>query len=80
VRVPPEIQQQAHDEGKISFYDPRPRANMNQLPLQGIRRRETPAEGDLFIFPSWLEHSVSPFHGSGERVCIAFNAKLIFGP
>lgn len=80
VRVPAEIQQQTHDEGKISFYDPRPRANMNQLPLQGIRRRETPAEGDLFVFPSWLEHSVSPFHGSGERVCIAFNAKLIFGP
>jgi uncharacterized protein (TIGR02466 family) len=79
VRVPPAIQQQNHDEGKISFYDPRPRANMNQLPLQGIRRRETPAEGDLLVFPSWLEHSVSPFHGLGERICIAFNAKLAFG-
>ena len=65
------------DAGKISFYDPRPRANMIQLPFQATRHRYAPMPGDMFLFPSWLEHSVSPFHGDGMRICIAFNAKLL---
>ena len=65
------------DSGKISFYDPRPRANMNQLAFQATRHRQAPVPGDMFIFPSWLEHSVSPFQGPGERICIAFNAKIV---
>ena len=65
------------ESGKISFYDPRPRANMNQLAFQATRHREAPVPGDMILFPSWLEHSVSPFQGEGERICIAFNAKLI---
>ena len=65
------------DSGKISFYDPRPRATMNQLPYQATRHRIAPVPGDMYLFPSWLEHSVSAFQGSGERICIAFNAKLI---
>jgi len=32
--------------------------------------------GDMLLFPSWLEHSVSAFQGPGERISIAFNAKL----
>jgi uncharacterized protein (TIGR02466 family) len=65
------------DDGKISFYDPRPRANMNQLSYQITRQRQAPVPGDMFVFPSWLEHSVTAFQGPGERICIAFNAKLI---
>jgi uncharacterized protein (TIGR02466 family) len=65
------------ESGKISFYDPRPRANMNQLSFQSTRHREAPVPGDMILFPSWLEHAVSPFQGGGERICIAFNAKLI---
>ena len=65
------------DAGKISFYDPRPRATMNQLPYQATRHRIAPVPGDMYLFPSWLEHSVSAFQGAGERICIAFNAKLI---
>jgi uncharacterized protein (TIGR02466 family) len=65
------------DAGKISFYDPRPRANMNQLPFQATRHRQAPVPGDMYLFPSWLEHSVAPFQGEGERVCIAYNAKLV---
>jgi hypothetical protein len=30
----------------------------------------------LCVFPSWLEHSMSAVHGPGERISIAFNAKL----
>jgi hypothetical protein len=26
------------------------------------------------MFPSWLEHQVERFEGSGERISIAFNA------
>ncbi len=65
------------DAGKISFYDPRPRATMAQLPFQATRHRIAPVPGDMYLFPSWLEHSVSAFQGEGTRICIAFNGKLI---
>ena len=65
------------DAGKISFYDPRPRATMAQLAFQATRHRVAPTPGDMYLFPSWLEHSVSAFPGEGVRLCIAFNAKLI---
>jgi uncharacterized protein (TIGR02466 family) len=65
------------EPGKISFYDPRPRANMNQLSYQGTRHREAPVPGDMVLFPSYLEHSVAPFTGEGLRICIAFNARLL---
>ena len=64
------------DAGKISFYDPRPRATMAQLPFQVTRQRIAPVPGDMYLFPAWLEHSVSAFQGEGERICIAFNGKL----
>lgn len=78
VTVPPGVLAQG-DAGKISFYDPRPRATMAQLPFQATRHRIAPVPGDIYIFPAWLEHSVAPFQGEGERLCIAFNAKLVFG-
>lgn len=65
------------DAGKISFYDPRPRATMAQLPFQATRHRIAPTPGDMYLFPSWLEHAVSAFQGEGERICIAFNGKLV---
>ena len=65
------------EAGKISFYDPRPRATMAQLPYQATRHRVAPKPGDMYLFPSWLEHSVSAFQGEGTRICIAFNGKLI---
>jgi uncharacterized protein (TIGR02466 family) len=77
VAAPPSTLEIGKDDGKISFYDPRPRANMNQLAAQITRRREAPVPGDMVLFPSWLEHSVAAFQGAGERICIAFNAKLI---
>jgi uncharacterized protein (TIGR02466 family) len=77
VAAPPAALESSGDGGKICFYDPRPRANMNQLPRQITRRRMAPMPGDLILFPSWLEHSVSAFQGPGERISIAFNAKLV---
>jgi hypothetical protein len=50
---------------------------MAQLPFQANRHRIAPMPGDMYLFPSWLEHSVSAFQGEGERICVAFNGKLI---
>lgn len=30
--------------------------------------------GQLVLFPSWLGHYVTPFHGTGTRITIAFNS------
>jgi uncharacterized protein (TIGR02466 family) len=76
VAAPPEALEPG-EAGKISFYDPRPRATMAQLPFQATRHRVAPKPGDMYLFPSWLEHSVSAFRGEGTRLCIAFNGKLI---
>ena len=77
VSAPPSVLGEEGDAGKISFYDPRPRANMAQLYAQITRYWEAPRPGDILLFPSWLEHSVAPFEGEGERICIAFNVKLV---
>jgi uncharacterized protein (TIGR02466 family) len=62
VAAPPAALEQG-DAGKISF--------------QATRHRVAPVPGDMYLFPSWLEHSVSAFQGEGERLCIAFNGKLV---
>lgn len=77
VKVPPEMK-----GGEIAFRDPRgPAVAMYEtpgidLPWVGTGRGMpfAPATGRLIIFPSWLEHYVEPFEGSGERISIAFNA------
>ena len=76
VAAPPSILEAGRQNGKLYFQDPRPRANMNQLPTQLTIHREAPVPGELIVFPSWLEHGVAPFQGPGERICIAFDAKL----
>ena len=76
VAAPPVALNADSDGGKIIFHDPRPRANMNQLLTQITQRQETPMPGDVILFPSWLDHSVAPFAGEGERICIAFNVRL----
>jgi uncharacterized protein (TIGR02466 family) len=79
VEAPPALLEGGSEAGRICFHDPRPRANMNQLPRQITRQSAAPVPGDLVLFPSWLEHSVPTFRGAGERICIAFNAALITG-
>lgn len=32
-----------------------------------------PQTGMIVMFPSWLQHAVRPFHGSGTRISIAIN-------
>ncbi|MFC3227222.1 TIGR02466 family protein [Marinibaculum pumilum] len=35
-----------------------------------------PRAGEMFLFPSWLNHSVRPYRGSGTRISIAFNMAI----
>jgi hypothetical protein len=30
----------------------------------------------MLLFPSWLQHTVHPFAGDGERISIAFNVLI----
>ena len=39
-------------------------------------RRFKPVVGHLYIFPSWLLHTVYPFVGKGERRSISFNSSF----
>lgn len=63
--------------GAIEFIDPRPSTN---APVPGFRASWAmavwPAPGEFILFPSWLQHSVMPFEGGGERISIAFNAQV----
>ena len=77
VKVPPVMK-----GGEIFFRDPRgPAVAMYETPGielpwvgSGVGIPFTPATGLLLLFPSWLEHRVERFEGSGERISIAFNA------
>src|SRR5262249_2672013 len=68
--------------GEIVFRDPRgPAVAMYETPgIQlpwvgnGMGTPFSPKTGLLIIFPSWLEHRVEPYQGSGDRISIAFNA------
>jgi len=44
------------------------------LSLAKGTKRFRPIVGHLFIFPSWLLHTVYPFIGEGERRSISFNS------
>ena len=35
-----------------------------------------PVAGDVFIWPSWVSHTVYPFRGDGERLMISFNSRV----
>ena len=36
-----------------------------------------PTSGDVFVWPSWLKHTVYPFRGDGERIMVSFNTTLL---
>tara|TARA_Y100000748_G_scaffold267025_1_gene237728 strand:- start:511 stop:1440 length:930 start_codon:yes stop_codon:yes gene_type:complete len=41
-------------------------------------RYVVPEEGKFLIFPSWLNHSVAPFYGNGERRTLSANFRVPF--
>tara|TARA_Y100000389_G_scaffold205022_1_gene262082 strand:+ start:5886 stop:6497 length:612 start_codon:yes stop_codon:yes gene_type:complete len=40
-----------------------------------VFRSYEPKEGDFYIFPNWLFHSVNPFKSDGDRISVAANIK-----
>jgi uncharacterized protein (TIGR02466 family) len=67
------------DPGAISFFDPRPQANMNAIRGDGQvdpEHRILPAGGDLLLWPAFLHHLVHPNLGGDDRVSVSFNVVL----
>lgn len=66
--------------GVIEFLDPRMGVNWAQLPGQpfGTQLQINPQAGTMLVFPSWMLHWVHPFRGTGERISLAFNARMEF--
>ena len=56
--------------GAISFYSGDP------LPFSINGFSELPKERDMFIFPSWMMHSVNAFKSDVERISVAGNITL----
>lgn len=69
--------------GELQLYDPRmPTVRMLSIDLRlkdqdgQMQKNEPllrPQTGMIVMFPSWLQHAVRPFHGSGTRISIAIN-------
>lgn len=65
--------------GAISFYDPRPQANMNAIRGDGQidpEYRVQPQGGQLLLWPSFLHHFVHPNGVDMPRLSISFNVVL----
>jgi len=67
--------------GELEFLDPRgpvPLMNAPHLRMAGnlsagSTERIRPQAGRLVLFPAWVMHQVRPYHGTAERISIAFN-------
>lgn len=68
ITVPPFTDQT--DEGYLELGRPPADLNMELGPLKTVK----PVDGELVLFPSFLYHGTVPFHSSGERMVVAFDA------
>jgi|TARA_B100001540_G_scaffold228287_1_gene202468 uncharacterized protein (TIGR02466 family) len=60
----------------ISFFDPRPQANMNSIKNDkqvDPEYRVLPQSGDLFIWPAFIHHLVHPNMSDAPRLSLSFN-------
>ena len=65
--------------GAISFYDPRPQANMNAIKGDGQvspQHSIQPQPGMILLWPAFLHHLVHPNLSRQKRVSISFNVVL----
>lgn len=60
------------EDGQIEFLDPRPSACARHSDDPAVTTIK-PAAGEMILFPSWLEHWVTPHQGTRPRIVIAFN-------
>lgn len=59
-------------EGNLVFIDPRGGARGSKLFGSGALYF-APVEGNMIVFPSWLEHYVQPHETGEDRISIAWN-------
>jgi uncharacterized protein (TIGR02466 family) len=67
------------DSGNIVFRDPRPVATLiSDRTLFGMSECETfiPYSGLLLLFPSFLDHYVTPSNSEDDRIAISFDLTL----
>ena len=65
--------------GAISFYDPRPQANMTAIegdPQIEAEHLVQPDAGTILLWPSFLHHLVHPNLSNDPRISISFNIVL----
>jgi uncharacterized protein (TIGR02466 family) len=62
--------------GSLVFYDPRGSTEMYQLENHRAQQHIIPTPGSMIVFPSYYRHAVFPYRAKGERLSIAFNARL----
>jgi len=68
--------------GAISFYDPRPQANMTAIkgdPQIEAAHLIRPEAGTLLLWPAFLLHLVHPNLARAPRISISFNLVLKSG-
>lgn len=66
------------NSGSFEFLDPRAGSRMQTLEGTSFGRPHLiyPESGQLLLFPSWMEHAVNAYQGSGHRISIAFNMRF----
>jgi Putative 2OG-Fe(II) oxygenase len=83
--VDPGEQPEDHPQGGVlSFKDPRPHANMYldrgnnswQRPYHVGSVNYAMKPGELMIFPSFLQHEVTPYFGRKPRITVAMNCSF----
>jgi len=68
----PEIEKDT-EEGCIVFLDPRPTGRFGNFSGNGLEIPVPAKAGVGLIFPSWLEHYVTPHYEKTERIALAIN-------
>lgn len=64
--------------GLFEFVDPRAASEMIAVSsMQPARYQVKPKPGLMLLFPSFVHHYVHPFIGTGERMTIAFNVRIV---
>ena len=64
--------------GRLELLDPRNGVGLFGIGghSMGTRCLIEPKAGGMVVFPSWLNHQVHPFRGTGARISIAFNVQI----
>lgn len=72
-----EVPDKEEPQGAIDLMNPLATQEMTFIPGgQTTHCRVPPRAGMLLIFPAYVSHTVHPFFGEGERICIVANAMV----